>query len=628
MAKHPPKTIAGQTAASAVPETSQTTPAPREARKRIEKAYSVLADQPASLVGLSPEERAQVIVSAVIDNAGNTMVISRVGDLVWNLWPFVTTPNTRDSDKRLDWKGIAEPYREAVQNVLYAYWKQGRAGWALPGVSQLRTRLSGLLLFCRYCNELNLSSLGDLHPIHIANFVHEQKKAGKRPKSLTQIFFAVELLYHFRGEHEGTLGFQPWPDSSALDMAGGSGQQGEDSRKVGLTPLIPVDVAQVLAGYAMRVLGQADALLDARGRGERSAFRDREITTIRDACFYLIGVLTGMRSSELSSIEVGAGRTEERNGFVFHWLTSIEHKTKKGVVDYLMPSMGHRILHVMERWSEPHRQRLGEQIAAMEQKTSPLTKKELQWLATARSNTRRLFLGNATGGITPVSGSGWSKNLKQFARAARTDWNLAPHQMRRLYAFTFVRHKLGDMLFLKEQFKHSSIDMSQLYGSNPRQDRALYDDILSELLRYKGEVIATWLEKDEPLAGGAGKKIMEMRAQEFPDRKALVMESSKRVLMRSNGHAWCLAQDEGCGGSGIYAKGSCGGCGNGLIDRRFVPIWQEAYRHHTELLKDAQAWGPGAIKRVSTDLEQAAKTLRDLGINPEGASNGQKDGTD
>ena len=510
--------------------------------------------------------------------------------------------------------------------MLYAYWKQGRQGWGLPEISSLQNKLNGLRIFCRYASVLNLSSLAELHPIHIANFVQEQKKAGKRPGTLTEIFSAVELLYLFRGEHHDSLGFHPWPESSYLDMAGATGQRGGDARKVGLTPLIPSDVAQVLAGYAMGVLNQADSLLEARDRGERSAFRDPEITTIRDACFYLIGVLTGMRSSEISSIEIGAGRTEERNGFTFHWLTSTEHKTKKGVVDYLMPSMGHRILRVMERWSQPHRQRLAEQIAAMEQQSSKLTSNELQWLATARSNTKRLFLGNAKGGIVPVSDYGWPRNLKQFARAAGTNWDLAPHQMRRLYAYTFVRHKLGDMLFLKEQFKHSSIDMSQLYGSNPRQDRALYDDILSELLRYKGEVITTWLEKDEPLAGGAGQRIMEMRAQEFPDRKALVMESSKRVLMRSNGHAWCLAQDDGCGGSGIYAKGSCGGCRNGLIDRRFIPIWQEAYRHHSELLKDAQAWGAGAMKRVSTDLEQAAKILRDLGINPEGASDGKRDG--
>lgn len=618
MAKRTLEPVVATTALPAVLATQQSDLALRPARKRIEKAYGVLADQPASLAGLSPQERAQVVVSAVIDDAGNATVISRAGDLVWDLWPFVTTPNTIASDKRLDWSRIPEAYREAVQNVLYAYWKQGRAGWALPGMSQIRLMLHGLAVFCRYAAVSNLSSLADLHPIHIANFVHDQKAAGKKPQSLTHIFLAVELLYIFRAEHQDTLGFHPWPESSASDMAGQSGQQRADARKVGLTPLIPVDASSTLFRHAESILSQADQLLDARDKGDRWTFKDREILAIRDACFYLIGVLTGMRSSEISSIEVGAGRTEERNGFIFHWVTSTEHKTKKGVVDYLMPSMGHRILQVMERWSAPYRQRLAEQISAMEQTSSKLSPKDLQWLATARSNTKRLFLGNGPGGITPVSGHAWGVALKEFARDAGTNWSLAPHQMRRLYAYTFVRHKLGDLLFLKEQFKHSSIDMSQLYGSNPRQDRALYDDILSELLRYKGEVIATWLEKDEPLAGGAGRKIMEMRAHEFPDRKALVTEASRRVVMRSNGHAWCLAQDDGCGGSGIYAKGSCGSCRNGLVDRRFVPIWQEAYRHHTELLKDAQQWGPGAIKRVRADLEQAASILRDLGMNPEG----------
>ena len=106
----------------------------------------------------------------------------------------------------------------------------------------------------------------------------------------------------------------------------------------------------------------------------------------------------------------------------------------------------------------------------------------------------------------------------------------------------------------------------------------------------------------------------------------MVTEASRRVQMRSNGHAWCLAQDDGCGGSGIYAKGSCGGCRNGLVDRRFIPIWQEVYRHHKELLREAQRWGPGAIRRVSADLEQAGKILRDLGLNPEGVGY-EKDST-
>ncbi|WP_147424459.1 site-specific integrase [Vogesella indigofera] len=241
----------------------------------------------------------------------------------------------------------------------------------------------------------------------------------------------------------------------------------------------------------------------------------------------------------------------------------------------------------------------------------------MQWLATARSNRNRLFLGSGKSGIVPISATAWGRNLKQFARAAGTGWVLTPHQMRRLYAYTFVRHRLGDLLFLKEQFKHSSIDMSQLYGANPRQDPALYDDILTELMQYKTKVVAQWLEKDEPLAGGAGRKIMELRAHDFKNRTELIAETSRRVNMHSTGHSWCLAQDEGCGGSGIYAKGSCSTCHNGLIDSRFVPVWQEAYRHHKELLTDAEALGPGAMKRVNEDLAKAAKILTDLGIDPE-----------
>ncbi|MBP4052196.1 tyrosine-type recombinase/integrase [Chromobacterium violaceum] len=605
--------------APATPSDTPSAPAraERQARQRIGKAYELLASQPVSLAGLPPEVRGEVVVSAVRDDTDNIVVLSRVKDMVWDLWPFVTTPNTSDSKKRLYWSGIPKPYREACQNVLYAYWKLGREGWSPPGVSTLHKFLHGLRGFCRYAASLGLPSLAELQPLHIANFVHVLKSAGFAPNTMVGQFSAVELLYLFRDEHGETLPFHPWPESSAKDMAGMTVKRSEDTRKVGLTPLIPVDVAQTLFLYAEGILNRAEELLDARDRGEHSAFKVPEISAIRDACFYLSGVLTGMRLSELSSIEVGAGRTETKNGITFHWLASIEYKTKKGAVEYLMPAMGHSLLHIMERWSAPLRKRLAEQIATLERQSGERTAKELQWLATARSNRNRLFIGCGPKGIVAISDTTCLRNLKRFARTAGADWDLAPHQMRRLYAYTFVRHRLGDLLFLKEQFKHSSIDMSQLYGANPRQDPALYDDILTELMQYKAKVVVQWLEKDEPLAGGAGRKIMELRAHDFENRQELITETSRRVNMRSTGHSWCLAQDEGCGGSGIYAKGSCGTCHSGLIDTRFVPVWQEAYRHHKELLTDAEALGPGVMKRVNEDLARAAKILTDLGIDPE-----------
>jgi hypothetical protein len=187
--------------------------------------------------------------------------------------------------------------------------------------------------------------------------------------------------------------------------------------------------------------------------------------------------------------------------------------------------------------------------------------------------------------------------------------------MRRLYAFTFVRHRLGGLLFLKEQFKHSSIDMSQLYAANPNQDAALYDEILEEVRLLKIDTIAAWMDGDELLAGGAGKKIMALRAHDFPSRAAMIEETADKINIRSNGHAWCLAQDEGCGGlCGVYEWSSCSGCRTSVIDGRFKHFWEETYRHSKELLAEAQKLGPGAVKRVRRDLDASARVLMDLGV--------------
>lgn len=603
MAKRQPKPITQ--AQQSKPGTSQA---------RAAKAYGVLADQPVSVAGLTAAQRNEVIISAVLSEDNSTHILSRYADDVWAMWPYVTTPNTANRSKRLDWTCIPESYREACKAVVYGYWKVGRRGWKAPGITSLVATQINLRAICRYFASLGIASLRDVQPLHVANFIHVQRSAGYSKSHLSSRFATLELLYIFRDQHPDTLQAHPWPDSSACDMAGFVGQGEKDARNTGKTPLIPPDVAQALFLHAERILNGADAILDERDTGQRSAYMDPEVTGIRDACFYLLGVLTGPRNSEMSSIETCAGRAEVKNGITFHWLAATEYKTGKGRVEYLMPEMGHRILRVLERWSEPYRGKLAEQIIAWENESGTPTGERLNALNAARVSRNRLFLSNGKNGITVVTGAAWGNICKRFAQQAGVDWDIAPHQMRRLYAYTFVRHRLGDLLFLKEQFKHSSIDMSQLYASNPHQDAAIYDEILEEQNIYKAGVVAHWLEADEPLAGGAGRKIMAMRAHDFPDRTALIEETSSRISIRSTGHSWCLAQDEGCGGSGIYERGRCGDCHNGLIDSRFAPIWQEAYQHHQELLRDAQELGPGAVKRVEDDLKQAAAILKDLGV--------------
>ncbi len=180
---------------------------------------------------------------------------------------------------------------------------------------------------------------------------------------------------------------------------------------------------------------------------------------------------------------------------------------------------------------------------------------------------------------------------------------------------TFVEHRLGNVLLLKEQFKHSTLDMTQLYAANPMQNEALIDECLSELFEYKVEVIHNWLDDSEKMTGGAGKKISRMRANSFPDRASLLRETANKVSIRSTGHSWCLSQfAQGCGGQGLYERTRCAPCGSSVIDSTFQPIWREIYAHQQELRRDAHDLGPGTQQRVERDLSRARQVLTDLGV--------------
>lgn len=377
--------------------------------------------------------------------------------------------------------------------------------------------------------------------------------------------------------------------------------------------MIPDLVLKTLFLKAEQLLAGADLKLDERDRGERVTGRDMDLNLVRDACFFLIGLLTGMRCDEIVGIEAGAARTEVRDDVTLHWVSSVEHKTKKGRVEYLMPLLGHRLLAVMERWSEPLRAELRGLIARPAQDAAALRRR-----SEALADARRLFLGRGGEGrhVRALSLFACHRSMQRLAELAGVDWRLRPHQLRRTYAWTFARHRLGNLLFLKEQFKHSSLSMTQLYAANPMQDDALYEDLFAEIADRKVELVEGWLNTEQPLAGRAGEKIVKMRAHDFPDRASMIRHTAEVVTIRSTGHAWCLAQDDGCGGAGLYEPTRCAGCADAVIDDGQRAVWQALQAHQTELLEEAAALGPATVARVARDLKRSEAVLRALGGQP------------
>jgi site-specific recombinase XerD len=367
-------------------------------------------------------------------------------------------------------------------------------------------------------------------------------------------------------------------------------------------------------------LTDADRLLNERDCGLRITGRDPTLNLLRDASFFLIGVLTGMRCEEIVGIETGACRTESTSGVTYHWLRSIEHKTKKGRVEYMMPEVCHRVIAVMERWSAPLRAELRLEAKRMAGASAPTGMQEqLRRRAEVLSDRSRLFLGRGgqTQQVRALSGDSCIDRMQSFADHAGVEWKLRPHQLRRAYAWTFVRHRLGNLLFLKEQFKHSSLSMTQLYAANGQQDEALYEDLFNEISAQKVELVDGWLTSDSPLAGKAGQRIALMRAHDFPDRKAMLAETMDAINIRSTGHSWCLAQDEGCGGAGLYEATRCGSCADAVIDGGHGPVWQAIRAHQLELLPEAVSLGPATVQRVQRDLQRTEDVLAQLGWVPQ-----------
>lgn len=569
-------------------------------------------------LSMQPESASQgvaddFVVSAVVDAAGAQHVISRYGDDIWDLWPFFEQSNLQDGRKTIDWGSFPEAFRRDCKAVLYRYWKVGLPGAEPPLATTLRRQATSLLPFVRYLDKLGVKTFATVKQIHFTNFVHAQRTEGISAAVLYKSCACISLLYVFRDECSGPLSFDPWPDGLGAEL----GADVEGGPKTGQTKLIPPGDLAVIFKFAEDIIAQAEELLDECDAGIRSHANDPAVRLIRDAAFFLLGILTGMRCEEIVGIQLGAGRTEVRGGVTYHWVQSIEHKTKKGLVEYLMPAFGHTILRVMERWSKPLRDALAVEMSALQGISGrSLSLIELKRLSVIQQCRGALFLTMARSrtGIAQMSGIGWHAAMNDFADRAGSSWALAPHQLRRTYAWTFVRHRLGNMLLLKEQFKHSSMSMTELYASNPLQDAALYEELLTEVGAFKVELLTRWTSDDSPLSGGAGRKIVQMRAHAFESRAELIRDTAEAVNIRATGHAWCLAQDDGCGGAGLYERSRCGGCGNACIDSTQAPVWQELHDQQQELLEEAEQLGPGAMQRIKRDCDIALAVLTDLGM--------------
>ncbi|QHB28159.1 hypothetical protein TCK1_2813 [Pseudomonas monteilii] len=563
-----------------------------------------------------------------MSETGETLILSRLADAQWDLRPFFDQANVSKCYKFIVWDtALPKALIDDCKAVVYAWFKRGLPSSKPPIARGITTLAAASVMpFLRWLKDLGVVRFSDVRPLHISNYVHYCKSKLKlRALTLYGRLRVIDFLWVFSSEMIYPLQQDPWGGSTLWRVSGIGKSIGIKSadKSVGRTSIIPPDDQAKIFNHCESILSKADAELAVNGIGYMPS-NEKVFIRVRDAALYIVSITSGMRNDEAIGIEIYSWRREYKSGVLFCWVSTIEHKTGKGLVEYLVPELTLNALNVLVRYSSGIRKELEQEIRTLEKNLSPNDPAEhLLRLEKARRDSKKLFLARYTHdgktgsrSVGALSGGGSNQALDRTAKAAGSDWPLRTHQCRRTYARCFVESRMGrtSLIWLKWQFKHSSMSMTQLYASNPQQDMALFDEIMQQMTEFKIDLIESWLD-DQPLAGGAGEKIVELRAIPIKDREALLAQTAPHANIRATGHGWCIATERGCGGAGLYEATRCPGCKNSVIDEFFASTWQDIYSQQQELIKIVDA-GPAVRQRAERDLQVALDVINSLGLAP------------
>jgi integrase len=387
--------------------------------------------------------------------------------------------------------------------------------------------------------------------------------------SISKRLQAVERCYtELRDTQYGFA--HPWPESSATALSGYT-PHGKPK-----TEIIPDEVLAPLFQHANTALASAPELLHLQSlleefvpqirnkthNKERSTFLqshgwtagvhefNKSILELRDCCLLIILLTTGIRVHELCNFKRDNWYSEVRDGERFYFIGSKSEKTDEGDTHWLCPEIAIDALKVLGDLALPMQSLLEQQLNDAQREANV---KEAARLQRFSGSVVLAKIANQFNKVSVLSGGSVNDGLQKIVNKLGLTFNLASHMFRRTFAVYVVHHKLGDLRYLRDHFKHWSLEMTILYAMNDKQDLELYDEIYAAFDNERQGIIGHWLEPDTPLSGGLASQIRNLRDKDTPtrtykSRAAMIEHLSEQIYIRSTGLAWCTNDDGSCAG--------------------------------------------------------------------------------
>lgn len=559
--------------------------------------------------------------------------------------PLINGSNLLDEDNR----NILISVKECLYVRIHV--AHPRSGKRLSPQSVI-AKSHGLRALVNFMLETGLERFSQFEPRHCKQYIAFLKRNNPTLSNTTLVKYLgdVEDLYHLREYLNDALTQHPWPESSAIHLSNSRVKNG--IRPQNQTPRIPDDLCVKLFTSAVDLIEKQSHVIQNVAEKENQlineqfeAFiangkRSRQLTTtqanthaeylisrtykfkkeffialqqngfnstvdytrmqvqIRTACYVVISMLTGMRNSEIGSLTTtsfykATGWDNEE----YCWLRGLTYKLE----DHPKPA----------KWMVPSCVKIAiDHLVAMNKFNKAAIRRALPYLPAEERHRQaklqeHLFIcyDFHTAQFNGVSNPHWNRVLQDFSDvfeckitdpnndlniAAGNTWPLRSHQFRRTFACLAARSALGDLRYLREHYKHWSLDMTLHYAKDSEFDTSLFDEVYTERNDLQRSLISDWMVEEAPLAGGRGLAIATFK-QRGSVKTAKTLESfvnqiSDSVFIRGTGHSWCLTAHDGCGGEGIFDALLCVDCKSAVIDKTHVPVWKGLKRQHEALL--------------------------------------------
>jgi integrase len=624
----------------------------------------------AKILAAPANDRLGLPITYVMGPDGERHVLSRYGDARIDMLPYLKNPAA--GARFIDMTLYPERWRKSVLDLLIAFWHHGRPGHAAPKASTVINKAVLLVPIIRWLEAKGVGDFRGVRPLHMAAFVESSRtERGQVRKAGTTagILGAVGLAWDLRDRI---------PDAIEKPPFGERGKIGTLAKltRCGSAELVTEALSEVDASKLVKIC--EDALLEIEGtlvdyeeieaykiqhavKGHsKSSSRDvywsmphlygrwseteRRINDARAACFTLIGLLTGMRLSELLLLESGCYFESDVQGQRVGWIRGKTLKMRPDgaeATEWIAPPRVAELLAVMDRIVAPVRVQMRREIVAMERELAEGCSEDrrlylLQRVQEAGASLNRLFLSSlrnikkAAGGSIRGAGRGSAAWISRMVKKAGLEVRVHPHMLRRTYAVMVVLQCAGDLRYLRKQFQHWSIETTQLYATHAMREQELIDEVADEMLTQKVGLITHWLMPNTILAGLGGEHIAaqrqkpEYRGLVEADLKGVAKHLSDGLVLRATGHSWCVSTPTpSCGGQGLYDATYCARCDSAVITEEKRSIWEILAQQMLEVrqLGDSGAAGQQLVERsleafdailkpLGSSVDLVAKTMR------------------